>query len=167
MMVIVMLILIDTREKTPLDFSIYPCNTKVATLTTGDYSLKGFENIVALERKSENDLLQSLTHERERFERELARLRGFTVKAVLCETSWVRLGHGEYKSQMKPHACLQSILGLTIRYDIQFYMVENRMAAAYTAFHIFRHFIEQREKELKAILKQGIETKDKQEVMSK
>ena len=162
-----MVILIDTREKAPLDFSKYPCTTAVATLTTGDYSIKGLESVVALERKSESDLLQSLTHERERFERELARLRGFMVKAVLCETSWAKLAHGEYRSLMKPHACLQSILGLTLRYNIQFFMVESRTAAAYTAFHIFRHFIEQRERELKAILKQGIEVKDQQEVMSK
>lgn len=150
-----MLILIDTREQCPLDFSQYPCDTENIALASGDYSIKGFENIVALERKSESDLLQSLTHERDRFERELARLRGFTVKAVLCETSWSRLAHGEYRSFMKPHACLQSILGLSVRYDISFLMVETRAAAAYTAFHIFRHFMEQREKELKLLLKYG------------
>lgn len=150
-----MLILIDTREQTPLDFSPYPCTTESTTLATADYSVKGFEDILGIERKSEADLIGSLTKGRDRFERELARLRGFTVKAVLCETSWQRLAHGEYRSMMTPHSCLQSILGLSVRYGVPFLMVENRAAAAYTAFHIFRHFIEQRERELKAILKYG------------
>lgn len=148
-----MIILIDSREQTPLDFSGYDCSTREAGLATGDYSLAGLETIAAIERKSENDLLGSLTQGRERFERELARLRGFSLKAVVCETSWQRLARGEYRSRMTAHSCLQSILGLSVRYDLPFLMVETRKAAAYTIFHLFRHFLEQRERELKAILK--------------
>lgn len=151
-----MKILVDTREQWPLDFSNYDCVIEAGTLTTADYSLKGLETVAAIERKSENDLLGSLTQGRERFERELARLRGYSLKAVVCETSWQRLAKGMYRSRMTPHSCLQSILGLSIRFDVPFLMVETHHAAAYTVFHLFRHFLEQREKELKVILKHGI-----------
>lgn len=122
---------------------------------TGDYSVKGMQGSICLERKSEGDLLSTLTVGRERFERELARMGAMAVKAVVCETSWMRLARGEYKSRMTPHSCLQSILGLSVRYGVPFLMVESREAAAYTIYHLCRHFLEQREKELKAILRQA------------
>lgn len=148
-----MRILIDTREQLPLDFARYEVDVERATLATADYSLQGLETIVGVERKSESDLLGSLTQGRDRFERELARLRSYQLRAVVCETSWLRLAHGEYRSRMSPHACLQSIIGLSLRYEIPFLLVETRESAAYTVFHLFRHFLKQRTEELQALLK--------------
>lgn len=150
-----MQIVIDTREQQPLDFGQYQCKTEIGTLAAGDYSLKGLEQIAAVERKSENDLLSSLTTGRERFERELARLRGYALKVIVAETTWQRLAKGAYRSRMTPHSCLQSILGLSVRYGVSFLPVETHTQAAYTVFHLFRHFLEQREKELRAILRHG------------
>lgn len=148
-----MQIIIDTREQLPLDFARYDTDVKRATLTTADYSLQGLENVVGIERKSESDLLGSLTQGRDRFERELSRLRSYQLRAVVCETSWLRLARGEYRSRMPPHACLQSIIGLSLRYESPFLLVETREAAAYTVFHLFRHFLKQRTEELQALLK--------------
>ena len=64
-----MRILIDTREQLPLDFARYEVDVERATLATADYSLQGLETIVGVERKSESDLLGSLTQGRDRFER--------------------------------------------------------------------------------------------------
>lgn len=64
----------DTREKRPLRFTHLPSVSE--TLQTGDYSIKGFESAFSVERKSVPDLLNSLTRERERFEKELHRLTG-------------------------------------------------------------------------------------------
>lgn len=44
-------------------------------LTTGDYSVAGLEDLIAVERKSFLDLLSSVTHGRKRFETELKRAR--------------------------------------------------------------------------------------------
>ena len=46
--------IIDTREQAPLDLS--PLRTEKGTLTTGDYSIKGLESEIAIERKSLPDL---------------------------------------------------------------------------------------------------------------
>ena len=147
-----MQILIDTREQRPLDFARYEADVERATLATADYSLQGLETIVGIERKSESDLLGSLTQGRDRFERELARLRSYQLRAVVCETSWLLLARGEYRSRMPPHACLQSIIGLSLRYETPFLLVETQEAAAYTVFHLFRHFLKQRTEELQALL---------------
>lgn len=74
-------VVVDTREKLPLVFSHLP--SVRGTLYTGDYSVKGFENSFTVERKSAADLVQSLTHGRERFMRELDRMRGYEF-ARLC-----------------------------------------------------------------------------------
>ena len=48
-------IIIDTREKTPL-FLSYP-NIIRQSLAIGDYSIKGYESLIAIERKGYNDYI--------------------------------------------------------------------------------------------------------------
>lgn len=68
------LLLTDTREKRPLVFTHLP--SKRSMLQTGDYSIAGFEDCFSVERKSVPDLINSLTRDRNRFEKELHRLTG-------------------------------------------------------------------------------------------
>lgn len=75
------IIIVDTREQRPLVFTHLA--SEVGTLQSGDYSIKGLENDFGIERKSIPDLCGSLTRCRERFERELHRLRGFDFARIL------------------------------------------------------------------------------------
>ena len=54
----------DTREQRPLDLS--PLAVEIGTLKTGDYSVKGMETIVTIERKGLSDILGCFGGERER-----------------------------------------------------------------------------------------------------
>ena len=66
-------ILVDSREQRPYSEDIYkPLGLKctVKKLDIGDYSIKGKEKEVAIERKTLDDFIHSITHERERFEKE-------------------------------------------------------------------------------------------------
>lgn len=74
-------LVIDTREQRPLDFR--RLSTVSGTLQTGDYSIAGCEAEFAVERKSWQDLLQSITTERPRFMRELARLKHYPFRRLL------------------------------------------------------------------------------------
>jgi hypothetical protein len=75
-------IIIDTREQQPLVFQTLPATR--GTLQTGDYSILGAEEHFAVERKSLEDLASSSAGpNRERFERELHRLRGYRFKRLL------------------------------------------------------------------------------------
>lgn len=65
-----MKIVIDTREQTPYGFAKYDAEPIRAALPTGDYSLPGFEDRVAIERKSLDDLVGCLKGDK----REPARL---------------------------------------------------------------------------------------------
>ena len=67
-----MLIRIDTREQTPLEFE--QCATVRGTIGSFDYSIEGDQNFFAIERKSLPDLIQSLAIQKN-WIRELKKIR--------------------------------------------------------------------------------------------
>jgi ERCC4-type nuclease len=110
-------IICDTREQTPLPFA--RLTVERGTLTSGDYSFKGGEELFAIERKSVADLTACCQgSNRERFERELHRLRGFRFKRLLIVGSREEIEQGEYVSQIKPQAVLATLKAFEVRFDI-------------------------------------------------
>lgn len=107
--------LVDTREQNPLDFSVVKTRelfrVEPATLTTGDYSVKGLEQTeICVERKSLDDLLMCVGRERERFERELLRMRAFPAKMVVVEATWDQLDMGLWRSKISPAQVQGSVI---------------------------------------------------------
>lgn len=100
---------VDTREQTPLDLT--PLRTVPGTLTTGDYSVRGLETVVAVERKSLGDLLACCGRERERFDREVQRLLAYQTRALVVESTWAEVEAGNWRSQVRPTAVVGSLLG--------------------------------------------------------
>lgn len=92
--------IIDSREQLPYDLA--PLSMLDGTLNTGDYSVLGLEHLVAVERKSLDDMLGCVGRDRDRFEREIARLRGFEAKAIVIEASWDDVDAGVWRSKVKP-----------------------------------------------------------------
>ena len=101
--------IIDTREQLPLDLS--PLRIVTGTLTTGDYSIRGLESIIAIERKSLPDLLGCIGQHRERFEREIQRLLAYPTRAIVVEAIWTDLEAGQWQSRITPAAAIGSLLG--------------------------------------------------------
>lgn len=101
--------IIDTREQRP--WNLDPLKSKSGTLATGDYSILGLENEIAIERKSLDDLLGCIGQHRKRFDKEIVRLRAYDCRAVIVETTWAQLESGQYRSQISPSAALGSVLG--------------------------------------------------------
>lgn len=105
--------LIDTREQNPL--SLHPLAVEVATLATGDYSVRGLEHVIAVERKSLGDLLGCCGRERERFDREVQRLLAYPVRALVIEADWQDIERGEWRSTLKPQHVSGSLVGWIAR----------------------------------------------------
>ena len=101
--------LVDTREQTPL--CLDPLRMEPATLSTGDYSVRGLEQIISIERKSLGDLLCCIGRERERFDREVMRLMAYPCRALIIESSWQELESGEWRSQITPSQAVGSCIG--------------------------------------------------------
>jgi len=137
-----MRIIADTREKRVFSFSKYDAEVERAALSTADYSLPGFEDRVGIERKELGDLVGCLMgSNRERFERELRRLSAYEMKAVVIEASMRDVADGLYRSQMKPHAVLQSVFAFQVRYAVPFLFCGDRAGAEYVTYSLLEKFI--------------------------
>lgn len=133
-------IITDTREQTPYLFTGYPVETVSGTLNAGDYSIPGFSDLVAVERKELGDLLGCLTHDRDRFTRELERLRGYDAAALVIEARLETIQAGKYRSRMKPEAAVQSIISIMGRYRLPVFFAPNRTAGENFVFDFLRHY---------------------------
>lgn len=102
-------VVVDTREQAPFDLA--PLQVCRGSLTTGDYSVVGLEDVIAIERKSLSDLVACCGVERDRFERELRRLLAYPVRVVIVEASWSDLKAGDWRSKITPQAVMSSIAG--------------------------------------------------------
>jgi DNA excision repair protein ERCC-4 len=111
------IIIVDTREQDPLPF--LGLKTQAGTLVTGDYSIAGLESLFAVERKSISDLVGCCVGQnRERFERELHRLRGFRFKRLLIVGTEAQILQGQYCSNIKPQAVMGTLGAFEARYDV-------------------------------------------------
>ena len=119
--------IIDTREQTPFDLA--PMLIQAGTLAVGDYSVAGLESVVAIERKSLPDLVACCGRERERFQRELDRLRGWPVSAVVIESNWQEIEAGDWRSKLTPGQ-VQASLASWIAQGHTIIMGENPATAA-------------------------------------
>src|SRR5205823_8432137 len=96
-------LIVDTREQDPLEFVHLP--SRLGTLATGDYSVAGLEELFAVERKTIADLVGCCVGEsRERFERELHRLRGYRFKRLLVIGTEEQILAAHYRSRISPKA---------------------------------------------------------------
>lgn len=137
-----MRILIDSREQLPFTFSKYGVTSEVVALPTGDYSLPGFQDRAAIERKALDDLIGCLMGEnRERFERELYRGRHYDLCAVVVEASLADVSQPRYRRDMKPQAALQSIITFQVRYRVPFVWAGNREGAEYVTYSLLSKYL--------------------------
>lgn len=103
----------DTREQTPL--TLDPLRVVTGTLDTGDYSIQGLTHVVAVERKSLQDLVMCVGRERERFDREIQRLMAYPMKALVIEAQICDIEVKSYRGQVEPNAVLGSVMGWQVK----------------------------------------------------
>ena len=116
-------IIIDSREQKPYSFEN---ETIAGALMTGDYSIDGLQDHIAIERKELNDLISCLSKGRDRFERELQRGKGLDYFCLIIEASLQDIAQGAYKSQMAPRAAIQSLMAFSVRYRLPIFFCGNR-----------------------------------------
>lgn len=145
--------LVDTREQAPLDLS--PLRSEAATLVTGDYSLKGLESIVAIERKSLSDLILCCGAERERFDREVQRLLAYPVRTLVVESTWNTIDCGGWRGKVTPAQVHGSLLGW-IGAGLPVLMVGNHDAAGKAVSRLLFIAARRRWREARALIQEGL-----------
>ena len=120
-------VIVDSREQNAFVFMNLP--SEPGTLDTGDYSVQGLTHLVAVERKSLDDLLACIGRERDRFKRELQRLRAYRFRALIVECDYSDLERGEWRSQLKPPHVLGSLSAWQAQYSLPVMLCGSHEAA--------------------------------------
>ncbi len=142
-------IIVDSREQKPYSFPDHLVT--VAGLKVGDYSLKGYEDRVSIERKTLGDLVSSLSHGRDRFQRELERGRDLAYFALIVESSMESILRGQYRSKMLPQAVLGSLTAYSVRYRLPVFFADNRQGGQRITQDLLLKYFNEIEGHVKAV----------------
>jgi DNA excision repair protein ERCC-4 len=140
-------IIVDSREQLPWSFTL---PTVVRGLPAGDYSIVGHESDIALERKSLDDFVGSITFGRERFWRELEKLAALRCKAVVVEASIGDVLACRYQSKAHSWSVVASALAITADFGIAVLWMHNAACAARCGEWMLKRFVEKQ-----AVAKEG------------
>lgn len=132
-------IVIDTREQKPYKFDV---PTERKALPAGDYSVKGLEDRVVVERKTLIDAYGTFGKGRKRFEKELVKLARLDFAAVVIESSMLKaLRHPPSKVQrFTPKHFNRAWIAWAERHGVQFMFCDNRELAQRQTFILLERF---------------------------
>ena len=161
-------VIIDTREQIPFSFmgmnvvkgqTRHPLLVKTVSMTleSGDYSILQHSNKISIERKSLEDLYSTLTHGRERFERELTRLQEMQFSVVIVEASLETIiSRPPPNTRVVPKSIYSSIIAYQQRFQrTHWVLCDSRRLAEKTAFRILeRYWIDNVDKPAKDLHRQ-------------
>lgn len=142
-----LVIIEDTREATPLDFSGFRgVETIRQGLKTADYSIQGYENAICFERKAVGDAVSTLVSGHQRFLREMERMRDFEERYILIEHSpSILFGYCmKHGWQSKFDLVIQSLLAYACRYNVRIRFCKDREDMARYIVRKSREFIEKK-----------------------
>jgi ERCC4-type nuclease len=122
-------VVIDTKEQEPYTFNPNLVVPVRRALPAGDYSIAGLENMVAVERKTVNDFVNTVIHSRTRFYRELASLRKYKLACVVVEGTLADVLGGKYTGHAKPESVFSTAIAITVNFGIPVFYCSNRQAA--------------------------------------
>jgi ERCC4-type nuclease len=129
-------IVVDTREQRPYKFK----DAVTKTLKTGDYSILGMENKIAVERKSKQDIYGSMGKARVRFKREIERLSKYDYSAIVIESDLKHLLIAPAFSHMNPRSVVNSLISWSIKYGIFVYFASDRKHARGLTYRILEKY---------------------------
>lgn len=137
-----MIILVDTREQLPLEFSHpYVEGTEKSFLPVGDYAVRykdGHVPGIIFERKSIPDLLGSLSKGYKRFKRELMKAKSTNKELIIIiEGTTQDIIRGTKYSQVDGLRILRTLLSLYDRYRISHVFFRNREEMATYVVEMF------------------------------
>jgi ERCC4-type nuclease len=107
-------IIIDSREQEGFAFDPLKVDVERRALPAGDYSLAGFEQRVAVERKSLQDFVSTVIRGRKRFTVELERLRSYERACIVLEGSLADIFGRRYRGGADPASVYGALLWVLV-----------------------------------------------------
>lgn len=129
-----MVIIADSREQQSFTFTRYSVDDG-----------RDWSSHISLERKSGEDLLQTISHGRDRFIRELERAASLSFFAVVIECTAEDISRGRFRSRMNPHSALQTCITFQLRYRFPFVWAGNRAGGEYVTHGLLSKYLRELE----------------------
>mgnify|MGYP000856649553 CR=1 FL=1 len=120
-------IIVDTREQVPYAFGSRQVVRQA--LPAGDYSVEGFESLIAVERKTLEDFVHSVIRDRERFKKELLKLADYLHPCIVVEASLPDVLLSRYPSGAHPNSVFGATVSICVDYCVPVFFCGDRQAA--------------------------------------
>jgi len=160
-------IIVDSREQAPFGFTdidisapagkTWEVKTLRVGLETGDYSIRGWEHLLTIERKSLTDLYGTIGGGHDRFVRECQRMEEMVRRggfaAVVCEADMnAEINFPPPSTTLGANHLLGTVAHLSMRHGIHWYFMPGRREAELFCFRLLQAFWKQRQHELEDLL---------------
>jgi ERCC4-type nuclease len=114
-------LVVDTQERThghEWEFDSDSFTVEYRTLKTADYTVKGLEDQICVERKSLGDAVGTLIGDWPRFRRQLYRMAAYDFPLIVIECDIADIFDHKYESDALPASVLGRINGILIDHAI-------------------------------------------------
>ncbi len=116
-------VVVDTREQNPLDFSRFAdwfAGIERTTLKLGDYSIAGLENLCVVERKDLADLVHSCTTDRCVFIKRLRQMAQYPHRLLLVTSTLSQVKSPYSYAGVNPNRITQSLIAILAGLQVPF-----------------------------------------------
>ena len=120
-------ILVDTREQSPFDFSRFEgwfAGIEKKPLKLGDYSVAGLEDVCVVERKDLPDLIHSLTDDRSVFVNRLRRMSRYPHRLLVITAALGQVKSPYPHGDTNPNRITQSLIAVLAGLRVPFLCTE-------------------------------------------
>ena len=120
-------ILVDTREQNPFDFSRFEgwfAGVEKKPLKLGDYSVAGLEDICVVERKDLPDLIHSLNADRSVFVNRLRRMSRYPHRLLVIAAALSQVKSPYLRGGVNPNLIAQSLIAVLAGLQVPFLCTE-------------------------------------------
>lgn len=133
-------ILYSSAEQLPYTFDVTTWDMKRVKLDTGDYMLEG-NNDICIERKSLDDYVRSISTDKERFFREVERLKEFKIRYIIVEGNLTHILEGKHSSNLSSTDIVDKTFSISIDHGVEVKLFESRQIAVYFLDKLFKYVL--------------------------
>jgi ERCC4-type nuclease len=121
------ILVVDSREQHPL-FDPIPIGLCIIrdAIKVGDYTVKGFENQIAIERKGESDFFGFIGRERDRTVKKLEAMSKMYFSALVIQVDEYDLYNPSIPTKLTHEHVRGFLKSIRVKYGIHYYMNEDK-----------------------------------------
>ena len=130
-------VVVDTREQKPYKFN----NFIVKKLDIGDYSIEGYEDIIAIERKTLADWISSVTKNRKQMEEKIIIAKEkLSYYTIVIESDLPKMWKKSRYSKVAPVAYINTAIKWSVKYNLPIFFSSTASQGNYLTKNLLQGF---------------------------